>query len=439
MKIKAFIFFICLAHYPYQGSAQSVGMENDPYPLFFLQKNLTQLLINDNISPPVASRNYVYPHIAAYCILAMSEKGIPITNAIEHFPSITWDVPGNNYSPSFAASVAFYQVAAAMIYTQQPFTDSFSVLLNWYKARGIDSVTFRVSSKIGNQVAKTISEWMNKDRFNETRNMSKYILLKEPGKWQLTSPSYLPAVEPYWGKLRPLLCNGLKEIDQLKPIAFDSLERSDFYQEALNIYNIKRGLTEEQKEIASFWDCNPFAIKPIGHINLIEKKISPGGHWMNITGIACKNTKSDILETSKAFTLCAISLFDAFIITWDKKYLYNYLRPETFIEQMGIDNNWQPFIQSPPFPEFPSGHAVVSNSAATVLTFIFGNNFSYVDDSESEFGLKERKFNSFHEAAEEATISRVYGGIHFQFSCEMGKKMGRIIGTQIVLKIKTNK
>ncbi len=413
-------------------SASFTDLEQDPYPLVFLQKNLTRILVNDNISPVVATRNYVYPQLAAFYILSLNDTGRNIFAAIRHFPAVPAKLSVENYSSSLAASYAFFEVAEKLIYTHQPFTDSFSVLLDWYRHTGMDTLLFRSSREAGKEVAKSIIEWMNQDGFNETRLMNKYILLKEPGKWQATYPGYFAAIEPHWGRIRPMVLTDKNQLDQFLPMDFDTTKNSFFYKEALHVYEVSKELTVEQKKIASFWDCNPFALKPMGHINTFVKKISPGGHWMNIAGIACTDKQFTLAQTSRVLTLCAVSLFDALIYTWDKKYQYSYLRPETFIEQVGMDDNWQPYIQSPPFPEFPSGHAVISNTAAAVLTALFGNSFFYVDDSETEFGLESRQFPSFQAAADEATISRVYGGIHFLFSCNIGQEMGKLMGDKFV-------
>jgi membrane-associated phospholipid phosphatase len=410
------------------------NVEQNPYPLHYLQRNLSRVMVNDNISPPVASRNYLYPHLAAYYILTMGDQGKKLYDSIAHFPEINSKGFSKNYSQSLAASFAFFEVAKQLVYTKQPFVDSFAVLIDWYKLQNIDQNLFEDSQKMGEMVGAEIIKWMNKDRFVETRKMNKYVLLKSPGKWQITSPGYFPAVEPHWGELRPMLLRK-SAIKDILPLPYDTAIRSKFYQEAIKVYTTSKELTTEQMIIASFWDCNPFALHPTGHINHIVKKISPGGHWMNITAIACKQKEYTISKTSEAYSLLAITLFDAFIYTWGEKYEFNYLRPESYIEEIGIDANWQPYIQSPPFPEFPSGHAVVSNAAAGILTHLFGSNFIFTDDTEKEFGIPERTFHSFQIAADEATISRLYGGIHFLFSCETGKEMGKMISTEIVQKI----
>ena len=179
-----------------------------------------------------------------------------------------------------------------------------------------------------------------------------------------------------------------------------------------------------QKKSAMFWDCNPFAVQRLGHIEFGIKKISPGGHWIGITGIACKKRNTTIEKTALTHVLVSLSMADAFIACWDEKYRSNRVRPETVIQQF-FNRGWKPLLQTPPFPEYVSGHSVVSSTAADVLTQIFGDNFSYLDDTEVEFDLPVVKFSSFNAAAQQASISRLYGGIHFRDAIEQGNILGK--------------
>jgi hypothetical protein len=180
-----------------------------------------------------------------------------------------------------------------------------------------------------------------------------------------------------------------------------------------------------------FWDCNPFALQQVGHLEFGIKKISPGGHWMGITGIACRKQKLSMAKTAYTHALVSVAMADAFIACWNEKYKYNRVRPVTAIHKL-IDRSWTPLLQTPPFPEYTSGHSVISAAASIVLTHIFGDNFSFTDDTEEEFGLPQRKFDSFIGAAKEAAISRLYGGIHFRDAIENGAKEGAQIGNFVI-------
>ena len=161
------------------------------------------------------------------------------------------------------------------------------------------------------------------------------------------------------------------------------------------------------------------------------KKITPGAHWIGIAKIASRNSQADVGKTMHAYTKTSIAIADAFISCWDEKYRSNLIRPETLINEH-IDDSWEPVLQTPPFPEYTSGHSVVSGAAAEALTSIFGDNFAFDDDTEIPYGLPVRSFTSFREAANEAAISRMYGGIHYRAAVDVGVQQGRDLGQFVV-------
>jgi hypothetical protein len=166
-----------------------------------------------------------------------------------------------------------------------------------------------------------------------------------------------------------------------------------------------------------------------------NKKPSPGGHWMNITAVACRKDSADILRSAQAYAMSGIAMYEAFISCWDEKYRSEYIRPVTAIHEH-VDKKWQPFLQTPPFPEYTSGHSVVSSSVATVLTRQFGDNFAFTDDYELPYIGIARSFPSFIKASEEACMSRLYGGIHFRSAIDNGRSQGRNLGAFILQKVR---
>jgi hypothetical protein len=219
-----------------------------------------------------------------------------------------------------------------------------------------------------------------------------------------------------------------------KPPVFSTDTNSLFYRSMEEVYNINMNLTEEQMEIARFWDDNPFVIEHSGHMMFGNKKITPGGHWIGIAAIASKQTGADAVTTARAYAVTAIALYDAFISCWDEKYRSSYIRPVTIINEL-LDDTWMPYLQTPPFPEYTSGHSTITASAATVLTKVFGENFAFQDTSDLRYIGMQRHFNSFSEAAAEASISRVYGGIHYRFSVDRGAQQGKKLGQFINKKL----
>ncbi len=168
------------------------------------------------------------------------------------------------------------------------------------------------------------------------------------------------------------------------------------------------------------------------------KKFSPAGHWMNIVGIAAKEAKADFATTVAAYAETSIALFDAFISCWDEKYRSNYIRPETAINKY-MGEEWRPYIQTPPFPSYTSGHATTSAAAAEVMTDWFGDKLSFIDTSSKEFGIESRRIVSFREAAKEAAMSRLYGGIHYRFDNNEGNTCGKKLGEFVVQRLKLKK
>lgn len=165
------------------------------------------------------------------------------------------------------------------------------------------------------------------------------------------------------------------------------------------------------------------------------KKMSPGGHWMNIAAIATDKAHIGFDRSIEVQAITAVALMDAFISCWDEKYRSNRIRPETYINRY-VDVHWQPVLQTPPFPEYTSGHSVISAAAAEVLSYLLGDHFNFTDNTEVQFGLPPRSFHSFWQAANEAAISRFYGGIHFMDSIDNGIVTGKKVGDFVIGKIK---
>ena len=159
---------------------------------------------------------------------------------------------------------------------------------------------------------------------------------------------------------------------------------------------------------------------------------------MGITAIACRTAGAGFQEAVEAYAMTSIALSDGFISAWDEKWRSILVRPETLINSH-LDEDWTPLLQTPPFPEHTSAHSVISASAATMLTDIFGPNFHFVDTTEVEYGLPVRSFDAFHQASEEAAISRLYGGIHYRPACLIGVDQGREIGEFILANLSTRK
>ncbi|HEY9008341.1 MAG TPA: vanadium-dependent haloperoxidase, partial [Ohtaekwangia sp.] len=383
--------------------------------------------------PPVASRIYVYAHLAAYEVLVKENPSYKsLYGQIATLPAIA--APDENISYSLAAVSAYLATGKGLIFSENMLEDSTKTILRYYKKK-LPAKVYESSIRYGSTVAESILTWSKQDRYTETRAMRRYTLLKEDGKWSPTPPVYMAAIEPYWRLIRTLTLDSAAQFKPMPPATFSKQRDSEFYKLAYHVYTTVNKLTPEQTAIANFWDCNPFAVNVHGHINYATKKLSPGGHWLSIAAIASKKTNASIMKASAAYTITAIALFDGFISCWDEKFRSNLIRPETYINAY-IDEQWKPLLQTPPFPEHTSGHSVISTAAAVVLSAFFGDDFSFTDTSEKEYGYPARTFTSFKQASQEAAVSRLYGGIHYVTAIEQGQLQGQKVGEYVLQKIK---
>ncbi len=425
MKLLMIFFWL-----PQVGIAQLT--KNNAAPLHRAQKALTDVIIHDIFAPPVASRVYAYTNMAAYELLAIGSSHKTLYGQVSTFPAIPARPAGIN--TSLAAVYAFLITGKSLVFSEQMLQDSTDKILQWYRQQNIPAKVFQASLNYGQQVADTVLSWAGRDQYKETRSLRRYRFLKEEGKWMPTPPVYMAAIEPYWNRIRPILLDSCSQFKPAPALPFSTAKESAFYQQAIEVYNTTKTSTDLQKLEAGFWDCNPFAVATEGHLNYAIKKISPGGHWMSIAGLASRNKNFDMLQSAAVYALTSMALFDGFIICWDEKYRSNVIRPETFINKY-IDEAWRPLLQTPPFPEYSSGHSVISTAAAVVLTHIFGDNFAFDDDTEMEFGLPSKHFQSFTAACNEAALSRLYGGIHYRAAIVNGQQQGRELGHWILRKI----
>ena len=440
MILIGLILTITACNMPEQKSAQAYEQDlNKPEYFRASLDNLTDIIVHDIFSPPVASRVYVYPCVAAYQVLQATNDNLEnLAGKLKGLQPIPAPKDTSYLSYNLASMAAFHRVAKELIFSEDKmdaYTDSFYTDL---KDLGIPDNTVKNSISYGEEVAAHILAWADRDNYKESRSFSKFTITDDKSEWKPTPPSYMEGIEPHWRTIRPMVLDSAQQFQPLPPSEFSTDKNSLFYKETMEVYDAVTKATEEQKLIASFWDCNPYVMNQTGHMMFASKKITPGGHWMGIANIASEKSGLDLAGTIKVATMVSIGLFDAFISCWDEKYNSNLIRPETVINEY-IDEEWVPLLQTPPFPEHTSGHSVVSTTSATILTTLIGNPFAYTDDVEVKYGLPSRKFESFLQASKEAAISRLYGGIHYMPAITEGVKQGEQVGNLIVDRILNNK
>ena len=399
-------------------------------------KKLTDIIVVDIFSPPVASRIY------ANCALSMYEA---VRHQQRDAKSITAKLSGFGRMPVPDPTLSYnYQVAAVQAFcaTAKKITFSASEIAEWQDSlilalgAGLDKETMNRSITFGQQVSDVIAARLSSDMYKETRGMDRFeVSTKERSRWIPTAPDYADAMEAHWSSMKLMALAAPDQCPAGKFPAYSETPGSDFYKEMMEVYTRSKNLTDEEKEITMFWDDNPFISRHKGHVMFQDKKMTPGGHWMAIAGIGCRLKKAGLVTSAQAYALTSVGLYDAFIACWHEKYNTVRLRPQTAIQRL-VDEQWISFLQTPPFPEYPSGHSTISATAAEILTHMFGDNLSYTDSSELEYNLPVRSFRSFRQAAEEASISRLYGGIHFRCGCEQGNALGKKVAAAILARVR---
>ncbi len=398
---------------------------------------LSDVIVYDIFSPPQASRVYAYASVAAY---EAARHGQPDNRSLSGQANGLKPVPAPDstveYHFPLASVHAFMTVGRTLTFSQGRMDSLRAAMHQKVRRASIRDDVFERSIAYGDAVAEHVLAWSREDHFHETRGYPKFTVTQAPGRWMPTPPAYMDAIEPNWAMLRPFIIDSSSQFRPNPPFPFDTTEGSPFFRQVKEVYEAGRGLTDEQREIAAFWDCNPYVMHVQGHTMFATKKITPGGHWMGIAGIAARKADADITRSAAAYARTAMALADGFIVSWEEKYRSAVLRPETVINAV-LDESWEPLLQTPPFPEYTSGHSVISTAAAQVLTEQFGRDFAFVDSTEMDYGLAPRAFPSFEAAAAEAAISRLYGGIHYRMAIEEGVVQGRKVGKLVAERTRT--
>lgn len=400
---------------------------------------LTDVIVYDIFKPPVASRIYTYSYLAAYETLRQQYPDKKtMAGIINQFTNVPPPEKHKVYCFALAAMKAFNIVGEELTFSKdmwETFTDSFYLK---FKKMGIPDDVYERSMAYGEKVASHILKYANTDQYKQTRSGEKYTVNDEPGRWVPTPPTYAAACEPQWNKTRFFTLDSASQFKPRPCAKYDMNPKSDYYKLLKGVFDISKNLTQEQKDIAYFWDDNAFVTNISGHMMFASKKMTPPGHWIAIARTVLKKKNTDMMTCAEVYMVTAFALHDAFIAAWDEKYKSNRIRPVTVIGRF-IDPDWMPFLETPSFPEYVSAHSTISASAGTVLTSFFGDNIPFTDSTEYIYGHGVRSFSSFKQAYSETSDSRVYGGIHYRDGVDAGLKQGELVGNWVLGKIKPGK
>lgn len=400
-------------------------------------EQLTEVMVHDIFSPPVASRIYAYTSIASYqALLPENSQYKSLAGQLTGLKAYPQPDKDKKYCYPLASIHAFLTVGKKLVFSEDKMKEFEKTFYRELKDLGIPSDIYQNSIDFGDKIAAHTLAWADKDNYKETRTFPKYTIQESDSAWKPTPPAYIEGIEPSWNKIRPFVIDSASQFKPVTPTPYSMEKGSQFYKEVMEVYEAVNNITEDQRRMAAFWDCNPFVMNVKGHAMFAGKKISPGGHWMGIACVASQTANLNPMQTVELFVWTSVVLADGFISCWDEKWRSVLIRPETVINQH-IDEDWEPLLQTPPFPEYTSGHSVASNAASEVLTHLLGDNFEYIDSVEVKYGLEARPYTSFREAAKEAMISRLYGGIHYMPAIVNGGAQGQEVAKFIIKNLKT--
>ncbi|NEY91955.1 vanadium-dependent haloperoxidase [Tabrizicola oligotrophica] len=383
-------------------------------------------------SPPVAARSFAYLGVTAFEALA---TGNPALRSLSGQVRDLAPLPAREAAPHDEACVLQGALTHAMAAyfgntgpTGQRAMQAMEKRLSTVAMEGVGQDVAARSVAHGLAVSQAILDWSAGDGGAVIENMGfpmSYALTEGPAHWVPTSTVAVQQAPllPTWGQNRTFAIPETGPCGLPPPLAYSEDPASDFYAQAKEVYDTSKALTDEQKLIARFWSDDPM-LSP-----------TPPGHWVSILLQIFDRDGTPVDRQAELLALLGMTISDAFVQCWRSKFEHDLLRPVTYIRRV-IDPKWEPLLNTPPFPEYPSGHSTQSAAAATVLEGLLGQDFAFDDATHADEGLPTRHFDGFWQAAEEAALSRMYGGIHFRAANENGLAQGKCVAAH-VLELKT--
>lgn len=444
--MRRYLLVLILFSSPLYGAIAS-GVMN-PELIHRLNEQLTYAISYDKFTPPPSSRIYAYANVAAFEVVAQYEG--------HHFRSLSGQLKELKVVPrcticvagclDYAIASAFIETASGLIFHREEFTSSawgaIQPLLSRMAGQptaGSESFPLSVEQRqaieYGKQVANHILEWSTSDGYHQRTALPRYQpKIKDPSKWITTPPSYLDALEPNWPTTRTWVLKSSGEIVCPPHLPFSTDSASAFWKEVKEVYDLSKKLKPEEEDMAWFWDDNCKATEYSGHFAGMTFKQTPVGHWIAITAAVCRVKQIPLQLASAIYAHVSVAMADAVHATWYEKYRSELVRPVTYIQRY-IDPLWMPVLETPQFPEHPSGHGAISAAAAVVLAHYVGDAVTYTDSSTRSYGREPMVYHSLIKAAYDASFSRFYGGIHYRTGCEAGHQLGKQVGAIVVERI----
>jgi PAP2 superfamily len=406
------------------GRARGADRVSAEVPTAWFDLSLALVRSASGFSPPVASRALAYAGLTLYEAVVPGMDGYRSLGRVFRGLNGLPHIRDERYDWEATANAALASILESLIPTAGAAErGALAELEADFERRLARDLPHRVlvrSRWRGREVAAKILAWSQGDGGHEgyLRNFPPYTPPAGPGLWVPTPPAFSPALQPFWGANRTFALADVRFPAPGDHPPYSEAAGSRFRQEAEGVYQAVNALTPEQEAIARFWSDDP------------GQTATPPGHSISITTQVLRQEGSSLAAAAEAYARVGMAVSDAFVACWYQKYRYSLVRPVTYVRAL-IDPAWTPVLITPPFPEYPSGHSVQSGAAFQVLTDLFGKRYRFVDHTHDDRGLPARSFESFLDAAREAAISRLYGGIHFRAAIDNGVFQGRRIGQAV--------
>jgi hypothetical protein len=376
----------------------------------------------ETVNAPAASRVYAYAGITIYESVSQGLDGyVSLRNSIKSMPALPKKDADATYDWPTVANGALSTVIPYLLPSDTTTKDvaALSQKQAADRTKATSDKVVQTSLDYGTTIGKVLIEWMQADGYKDTSTQTYTLPTGEPWYYVPTSPGAM-VVGAFWGKLRPYALEKSSQCNVPIIYKFSTEKDSSFYQQALEVKNTVNNLTKFQKDTVNFWVDTP------------GQTGAPAGHWIEIGNQLVEQFGLKLGKAAEMYAMLGIALGDAFIACWQQKYEAPLLRPQTYIQRY-IQKTWQSFVITPPFPSYTSGHSSASVAASEVLTALFGATpFTDATHAKDEINIPARTYTTFRAAADEATISRLYGGIHYRFDNEMGQKQGECVGANVV-------
>lgn len=373
------------------------------------------------VNAPAASRVYAYAGVTLYESVVPGMPGyVSLSTQLKAMPAMptpaadqTWDYPS-------IANAALSTVLVSLIPDEKvaPIAKQLRDQQTAARKGSVDAKIVEDSLVQGDKLGAAIIAWIALDNYKESLTKTYSLPTDTAYAYVITSPGTKP-VGAYWGTLRSfsMTDNGICNV--ARNIEYSTDKNSTFYKMAMEVVNVRKTLTQDQKDTANFWVDTPGITG------------APAGHWMSIASQLVTQLNLKLGRAAEMYAMIGMALGDSFISCWHNKYEDPLMRPETYIKR-NIQPDWAPFIQTPPFPSYPSGHSVASGAAAEVLTGLFGQTVFVDATGTARLKVPARTYYSFEQAANEAALSRLFGGIHYRFDNENGLRQGRCVGAKLL-------